>query len=63
MQTGIGIRMGMGIKVTGSVTLGYVKSYLCIALYYELFISRRSGMARVNEGSQFYLPPTLLSTG
>jgi len=23
---------------------------------------RRSGMARVNEGSQFYVPPTRLST-
>jgi len=23
---------------------------------------KRSGMARVNEGSQFYLPPTPLST-
>jgi len=30
--------------------------------YYELLISRRSDMPRVNEGSQFYLSPTLLST-
>jgi len=30
--------------------------------YYELLISRRSGMARVIDRSQFYLPPTRLST-
>jgi len=37
------------------------KAYLYSA-YYELLISRRSGMARVNERSQFYLLATHLST-
>ena len=34
---------------------------ICIALYHDSSL-KRSGMAHVNEGSQFYLPPTRLST-
>jgi len=33
-----------------------------MVLYYELLISNRLGMARVNEGSQSCLPPARLST-
>ena len=41
-------------QVQGHVTSKQNKLPICIALYYELPISRRSGMARVNEESHSF---------